>query len=276
MAELDSWFLDNLVCLVEKVPLTYKNGTLISNAGREYFVVHDIPVMLRSDIEATLHVATSSIARASGNKSIIDKRAPDLYLETLGMDDAEKQLAANIYSNSAYSVDPVVQGMIGATSGYAYRNLIGENILREYPIPNISLSTGNGQHLLDIGCNWGRWSVAAARKGYVSVGIDPSLGAIMATRRVARQLGLPNRYVVADARELPFKNGVFDVTYSYSVLQHLSKNDVKTALVEVCRVLKNSGLSRIQMAHRIGVRSLQHQIRRQFREPRGFRSGIGV
>jgi SAM-dependent methyltransferase len=160
--------------------------------------------------------------------------------------------------------------MIGATSGFAYRNLVGENVLREYPIPNISLSAGNGQYLLDIGCNWGRWSLAAAKKGYVPIGIDPSLGAIMAARRVARQLGLPNRYVVADARELPFKNGVFDVTYSYSVLQHLSKSDVKTALGEVRRVLKSSGMSRIQMAHRVGVRSLQHQLRRGFREPQGF------
>lgn len=270
MAEFDPWFLDNLVCPVEKIPLKHENGRLRSEAGREYFVVDGVPVMLRSDIEATLHVATSSIARASGNEAIVDKRAPDLYLETLGMGDVEKQLVAKIYHESTYSVDPVVQGMIEATSGMAYRNLVGENILQAYPIPNISLPPGNGQYLLDIGCNWGRWSMAAARKGYVPVGVDPSLGAIMAARRVARQLGLPNRYVVADARELPFKDGVFDVTYSYSVLQHLAKSDARAALCEVRRVLKSSGMSRIQMAHRIGIRSLQHQLRRGFREPVGF------
>ena len=38
--------------------------------------------------------------------------------------------------------------------------------------------------LLDIGCSWGRWSLAAARKGYSVVGIDPSLGAVMAARRI--------------------------------------------------------------------------------------------
>ena len=39
-----------------------------------------------------------------------------------------------------------------------------------------------GTRLLDIGCSWGRWSLAAAARGYDAVGIDPSLGAIMAAR----------------------------------------------------------------------------------------------
>jgi cyclopropane fatty-acyl-phospholipid synthase-like methyltransferase len=42
---------------------------------------------------------------------------------------------------------------------------------------------GAGKLLLDIGCSWGRWSISAARNGWCVVGIDPSLGAIMAARR---------------------------------------------------------------------------------------------
>ena len=40
--------------------------------------------------------------------------------------------------------------------------------------------------LLDIGSNWGRWTIAAARAGFAPTGIDPSEKAIAAARRVAR------------------------------------------------------------------------------------------
>ena len=40
-----------------------------------------------------------------------------------------------------------------------------------------------GSRLLDLGSSWGRWSIAAARKGYSVVGLDPSLGAVLAARR---------------------------------------------------------------------------------------------
>ena len=85
----------------------------------------------------------------------------------------------------------------------------------------------NGELLLDIGCNWGRWTIAAAQRGYRPIGIDPSFEAIVAARRIARQLGVDDaRYVVADARKLPFADGTFDVVFSYGVLQHFSKSDV--------------------------------------------------
>src|SRR2546421_318531 len=80
--------------------------------------------------------------------------------------------------------------------------LLGE--LDSYPIPELRLPAGDGRRLIDVGCSWGRWSIAAARKGYRVVGIDPSLGAIIAARRVSESLGLPIRYVVGDARYLPF------------------------------------------------------------------------
>ena len=92
----------------------------------------------------------------------------------------------------------------------------------------------------------------------------------MAARRVARQLGLPNRYVVGDARFLPFRDEAFGVVFSYSVLQHLSKEDARAAVAEAGRVLRPGGQSLIQMPNWLGVRCLYHQVRRGFREPRGF------
>jgi SAM-dependent methyltransferase len=142
--------------------------------------------------------------------------------------------------------------------------------LRSYPIPELRLPAGEGKTFLDLGCNWGRWSIAAARKGYAVIGVDPSLGAVMAARRVAERLGLPIRHVVADARFLPFPSSSFDVVFSYSVLQHLSKTNVRTVVDQVARTLKAGGVSFIQMPNFLGIRSLQHQARRGFREPCDF------
>jgi SAM-dependent methyltransferase len=124
--------------------------------------------------------------------------------------------------------------------------------------------------LLDVGCNWGRWSIAAARAGYRVVGIDPSLGAIAAARRVSEQMGLSASFCVGDARALPFAAESFDAAFSYSVLQHFAERDAAQALDEVGRVLREGGLATVQMANALGARSLYHQARRGFRQPRDF------
>jgi SAM-dependent methyltransferase len=76
-----------------------------------------------------------------------------------------------------------------------------------HPIPDIRLPQGQAKLLLDVGCSWGRWSIAARRKGYSPVGLDPSLGAVLAARRIADSLGLAFYGVVGDARILPFRAG---------------------------------------------------------------------
>jgi len=120
--------------------------------------------------------------------------------------------------------------------------------------------------LLDIGCNWGRWSISAARAGYRAVGVDPSFEAIVAARRIARQLGAQTRYVVADARRLPFADTTFDVVFSYGVLQHLSKSDVAESVEEIARTVKPGGYSWVQMPNALGARNLYQLARRGFRE----------
>jgi SAM-dependent methyltransferase/uncharacterized protein YbaR (Trm112 family) len=264
---MDPWYVDNLVCPLEKTPLRLENSVLVSRAGRRYPIVDGIPVMLVEEAEQTIGVATSSLARAQ-SASLADTRAAHLYLESLGLSDAEKTGIAELDQSGRSPIDPVVAFMVGATNGDTYKHLISR--LQEYPIPELRLPGSNGAPFLDLGCNWGRWCVAAARKGYSVTGIDPSLGAVMAARRVARQLELPIRYLVADARFLPFKDGRFSVVFSYSVLQHLSKANVRIVLSEVGRVLQSHGQSLIQMPNWLGVRSLYHQARRNFKEAKEF------
>ena len=167
------------------------------------------------------------------------------------------------------SVESRVSFLVAGTNGLAYRHLT-DGKLAECPIPEIRLPQANGDVLLDIGCGWGRWSVAAGRLGYRPVGIDPRFGTIQVARRLARELGIKADFVVGDARALPFRDGSIDIVYSYSVLQHFSTPDVETTATEICRVLRPGGKSLIQMATVFGIRCLYHQARRLFREARGF------
>jgi SAM-dependent methyltransferase len=219
-----------LVCPEDRSAL--RDG--VCEQGHEYPVVDGIPVLLVGE-DAPTHAACGRIEQLPP--------APE------------------------EGVDPFVREVIGATCGRLYEHLIAE--LPEYPIPELRLPPGGRRTFLEVGCNWGRWCVAAARRGYVPVGIDPSLKAIQAAQRVAAQLGVDAEYVVGDARRLPFPDASFDVVFSYSVFQHFSKPDALAGFDEIGRVLKPGGESLVQMANLYGARSLWNQAReRRFREPR--------
>lgn len=243
----------NLICPKDGSKLAHEAGFLACEHNHRFPVIDGVPVLLRDDKVQTIGVAAESLKADD----------PPLYLRSVGISDEERDVARGLGPGP---VDPVVSVLVGATSGISYKHLIGR--LRDYPIPEIPIPVGSGL-LLDVGCNWGRWSIAAARKGYCVVGIDPSLGAVLAAKRAATRLGVDAQFICADARFLPFESETFDGVYSYSVLQHLSREDVSIVVLEISRVLKPSGYSLVQMAHKIGLRSLYHQLRR-FREAKGF------
>jgi SAM-dependent methyltransferase len=155
-------------------------------------------------------------------------------------------------------VDAVVQQALLGTNGNLYRHLVGR--LDRYPIPEIRLPPGDGRRLLDVGGGWGRWSFAAARAGYRPVVIDPQLELMLAAARVSLQLGIDITAICGDATALPFARGAFDVTFSYSVLQHFSKEAARDAMAEMGRVTAGGGTVLAQLANRWGARQLFTQL----------------
>src|SRR5689334_13399687 len=236
---IDPWLRENLVCPLDHQPLSHQDAALVCSAGHSYPIVDDVPVMLVPGIAQTLNVADASLART--RDGVIDERARDLHLESLGINEDEKRGVLELADRGS-KIDPVVAYLVAATNGLMYRHLIGS--LDRYPIPDFPLPNGGGKLLLDVGCSWGRWTMAASQAGYEAVGIDPSLGAVMAARRVAAQLGGQVHYVVGDARHLPFRDARFDTVFSYSVLQHLSRDDAATAVGEIGRVLHGGGTAK--------------------------------
>ena len=242
---LDPWLLSHLACPVDKLPLSLAGEELACSQGHKYQVAHGVPVLLAPDAPATHPAIHQTLDEVAGTRPMQSHSTEPVA-----------------------EIDPVVQIIVAATSGYLYRPLLGK--LKRYPIPELRLPAGGGKHLLDIGCNWGRWSVAASQKGYRAIGMDPDLGAIFAARRVAKSLSVSPNFVVGDARALPFSNDAFDVVFSFGVLQHLSKPDVRQALAEVSRVMTPGGKSLIQMPNAFGVRSLYHLLRRGRTEAKEF------
>lgn len=261
---VDPWLLERLVCPRDQMSLTLSQGSLACERDHRYPVIDDVPVMLVDDAPPTFEQATAALGRAGDDA--LDPRARQFHLETVGISDEQKRGVLELLARGS-SIDPVVAYLVAATNGLMYRELVGR--LSAYPIPDIPIPPGSGV-LLDVGCSWGRWTIAAQRRGYSAVGIDPSLGAVLAARRVARQLGVAARFVVGDARYLPFATGQFDRVFSYSVIQHFSRADAGAAIAEIGRVLRGGGQSRVQMPTRYGVRCLYHRVRRGFSDGAGF------
>ena len=96
------------------------------------------------------------------------------------------------------------------------------------------------------------------------------LGGVRAAARVARALGLRAHLIAADARYVPLQPNSVDVAFSYSVLQHMAKHDVRRALREMRRVLTPSGMVAVQLPNTVGLRSIWVQARRRWRPAFGF------
>ena len=243
----DQWVERELVCPRDKRDLRLNGSGLVCAELHRYPIVDGIPIMLVDDVPQTApDVSRRSLAAANSNISYVPHRP------------------------ATGGVDSYVQHAIVGTNGNLYGPVAGR--LPRYPIPELRLPPARtgARDLLDIGCNWGRWSIAAAYKGYRPVGMDPGLESVIPARRIARQLGVEARFIVGDARYIPFRNGRFDVVYSYGVLQHFSPADAKLAIAEAARVVTGSGTVLIQMAARFGLLSILQQARRGFRDPSGF------
>ena len=266
MQDIDAELLPLLACPIEGASLRADGSMLECEHGHRYPVVEGVPVLLRPDVPQTIELASQSLALA--DKYLIGDRDDPWFVDSIGVSDQEKAHLREMLATPRGAVDPVVSCLVAATNGILYKGLVGR--LEGLPISVLPMPFGNGQTLLDIGCSWGRWSMAAARNGYRPVGVDPSLGAVLAARRQARASGVAFHGIVGDARYLPLMAGAIDAAWSYSVLQHFSKEDAKRALINVARVVRPGGAVKIQMASAVGLRSFQHLARRRFREPESF------
>jgi uncharacterized protein len=149
----------------------------------------------------------------------------------------------------------IVQQQIAATNGIHFVDTIGT--LSEYPIPEIPIPRARaaGDLLLDIGNGWGRWLVAAARKDYIPVGIDIRLEFCETARKVLHANDQNGYSVVADLQNLPFLNNIFNVVWSFSVIQHTHLDRFTRCLSHVERILAENAYCFLEFPNRHGIRN---------------------
>jgi SAM-dependent methyltransferase/uncharacterized protein YbaR (Trm112 family) len=220
-----------LRCPRDQNSLTFESDSLVCENGHAYPVVDGVPVMLLDDVEPTHAWCSSSLTLADEWVNGPPEPTP---------------------TNDDVVIDPYVREILPATNGNMYLELSNYD---RYPIPDLPLPAGNGSDFLEIGCNWGRWCVSAARKDYRVIGLDPSIEAIMAARRVVRDLDVEADFVVGDGRYLPFQNEAFDSVFSFSVMQHWTPENYEIALSSISRVLVPGGTSMVQIVNSRGLRS---------------------
>lgn len=111
-----------------------------------------------------------------------------------------------------------------------------------------------GLSLLDVGCGPGTITLDLADRlapGAV-VGVDSSAAVVEIAREAARERGTTNvEFRSADAYELPFEDGSFDVVHAHQLLQHLT--DPVAALREMRRVARPGGLVAVRDSDYAGM-----------------------
>lgn len=94
-----------------------------------------------------------------------------------------------------------------------------------------------GKLVLDAGCGIGRFAEIAAKYGAEVVCVDLSYSVEIAYRNIGK---LPNIHIIqADILDMPFKDSIFDLIYSFGVLHHTP--DARRAFGSIPKFLKQSG-----------------------------------
>lgn len=169
---------------------------------------------------------------------------------------------SKIYEQLIYEPEPLnysgklpwlIQQQIAATNGIHYVDRIGK--VKDYPKYNLPLPYVEKGLMLDIGNGWGRWLVAGANKGYIPVGIDIRHEFCKVARQTLHDHNRDGYTVVADLKNLPFKNNIFDLVWSFSVIQHTHKERLLSCLSDINRVLTETGYTFLEFPNKNGIRN---------------------
>lgn len=104
-----------------------------------------------------------------------------------------------------------------------------------------------GKRVLDIGCGRGEVVWYCAQAEARACGIDYSPEALSLAQKAAAFFSLPTsdafaHLQLANVSHLPFRPNVFDVIFMLDIVEHLYPEQLKRALEEAYRVLKEEGV----------------------------------
>lgn len=139
--------------------------------------------------------------------------------------------------------------LTGQTAREAFENQARVRYeLEPYITDFAGFSQTNGQKVLEIGVGLGADHQQFAENGAILSGCDLTNRAIEHTRNRLAFFNLKSDLRQADAENLPFADGQFDLVYSWGVIHH-SPETAKAAR-EIHRVLRPGGEARVMIYHK--------------------------
>lgn len=105
-----------------------------------------------------------------------------------------------------------------------------------------ALAAPRSTPVLDVGCGGGRHLLWLERHGFAAFGTDRAPNGLARTRELLGAERLVARVALADMRALPFADGSFAAVIAHHVLYHGTAADVRRAIEEAGRVLRDEGI----------------------------------
>lgn len=159
--------------------------------------------------------------------------------------DGDKQAVHDFWDRASCGENLYLEG--GGAAGYRRQAEIRYQL--EPFIPEFAgFGQWKGKRVLEIGVGLGADHQRFAEAGALLTGVDLTARAVEHTRQRLGALGLTSDLRVADAENLPFADGTFDLVYSWGVLHH--SPDTAKAVSEVLRVLRAGGTAKVMIYHR--------------------------
>jgi len=123
-----------------------------------------------------------------------------------------------------------------------YAEAFADDLLR-LPIDREALDSvaerlSEGSLVLDLGCGPGQVGQYLAQHGLRVLGLDLALRMLL----VARQRTGSRNLACGDMRSAPFGSGSFSGVVAFYSIHHLPRSALRTALIEIRRILKPAGL----------------------------------
>jgi hypothetical protein len=111
--------------------------------------------------------------------------------------------------------------------------------------------------MLDVAAGTGRISLSMSVRGAHVVAVDQSINMLQEAKSKAQDINVGNiRFVVANARKLPFKDEVFDVLTSIRFLTIIPPQHFSPYLGEMKRVLKSEGFLIAESLNKLDLREM--------------------
>ncbi|MBS3096729.1 class I SAM-dependent methyltransferase [Candidatus Woesearchaeota archaeon] len=117
-----------------------------------------------------------------------------------------------------------------------FRNKLQNNLISEKNVIRKRIKLNKNSKMLDFGCGTGDFCLLFDMSQYTGVDIDDKFIEFNKSRFKGY-----NFIKVEEGKSLPFRGSYFDKILVFGVLHHISDNSIKQILMELNRVLSDSG-----------------------------------